>query len=399
MNNFPSFEELRKLTPSIWLMLLSLLSATVVSGGLYLYCLDTATYETAVIGKLIYTAFVITMPVLFLNAIIACCFLKKSKLISQMQAALTWGGVFTTLIFVFLVLYVKIGLSYGEICTPFLLGSCMELLIIASLIIASTRNNKIRRRYRWLPFHAILVLLNIISMVFILQIVFGLIPLFNSNLSTSRIDLINGFVVDMSVGIMTSTFFYYLLVYIGERRRSKCVRRVIQWRLDTMAANMQIVIGYYIYKYGIEHEDNKFLTIKPESFIQAGNLTRDTIDYWFRWGKSDTAMNVSGSTERGFVCNYVDMVKHHADRIIESTVFAQEDTDLIELVDRIARCGLVEHIGLLNHNPKLDMFRGNYGNELMYFYQYYCELAYYVKQDVLMLKEDDSNLGIAFIYK
>lgn len=246
--------------------------------------------------------------------------------------------------------------------------------------------------------HFWLILINAVSLFFILQIVFEVIPLLDSSFTEEKAERINSFVVDLSLGIITSTFFYYLLVYIGERKRSKGVRRLIQWRLNSMAANMQIVIGYYVDKFNIECEDYKFLTANPEAFKQAENLTRDKLQYWFRWQRSDIAMNVSGSTERGFVCNYIDMVKHHADRIMESTVFSLEDTELMELVDRIDRCELVNHIGMLNHNPKLVAYLGDYGNAMMRFYEYYLSLSCYVKLEDLMPKEDDCKVGIPFVY-
>lgn len=99
-------------------------------------------------------------------------------------------------------------------------------------------------------------------------------------------------IVDLSLGIITSTFFYYLLVYIGEKKRSKGVRKLIQWRLDAMAANMQVVICYYVYKYNVDSEDYRFLTLNQNSLRLADNLTRERLEYWFRWGNSDVAMNV-----------------------------------------------------------------------------------------------------------
>ena len=239
-----------------------------------------------------------------------------------------------------------------------------------------------KRKTIFLNIHLWLVVLNAISVFLILQIVFRVFSCWECDWPSDKLERVNSLVVDLAVGVITSTFFYYLLVYLGEWKRSKGVRRVIQWRLNSMAANMQIVIGYYVDKYNIECDDFKFLTANPEAFKQAKNLTRDKLQYWFRWQSSDSAMNVSGSTERGFVCNYIDMVKHHADRIMESTVFSLENTELMELVDRIGRCELVNHIGMLNHNPKLDVYLGDYGHALMLFYQYYCELSSYVYMEI-----------------
>ena len=61
--------------------------------------------------------------------------------------------------------------------------------------------------------------------------------------------------VDLAVGVITSTFFYYLLVYLGEWKRSKGVRRVIQWRLNAIAQNMEIIIGYYVWKHSVDYNE------------------------------------------------------------------------------------------------------------------------------------------------
>lgn len=256
-----------------------------------------------------------------------------------------------------------------------------------------------RKSLEWLcNIHIWLIILNAIALLFILQIVFGLIPCWECDWPSDKIGRVNSFVVDLAVGVFTSTFFYYLLVYLGERKRSKGVRRVMQWRLNAMAANMQIVIGYYVVKYNIKCDDFKYLKINQEAFKQASNLTRYKIDYWFRWENSDCAMNVCGSTERGFICNYIDLVKQHADRIMESTVFSLEDTKLIELVNRIGRCELVSHIEMLNHNSKLDAYLGDYGNALMNFYLFYCSLASYVTISDIKPIEKGCKLGIPFVY-
>ena len=399
MQQFLSFEDLKKLTPPIWLMLISIVMGTVVSGGLYLFFWDTSIYETMGVGKLIVTALVITLPVFVLNSIMAWCFLNEGSRISRLQTALTWGGVFTFLLFVILVMPVLLGLSYGAIFSPFCVGTCMELLMIVCFFVLSNEYHLIRKFWKWKLVHKILLLLNLVSIIFILQIVFGLIPLINTNLDFDRITLVNGFVVDMSIGIITSTFFYYLLVYIGERKRGKSIRSMLQWRLDAAAANMQVVIGYYIFKHGISCNDNKFLKVKPESFSNICNPSSDIIEYWYRWGNLETSSDVTGSTERGLVCHFVDLVKHHTEKIMESTIYSLEDTALMELVARIRMCELVVYTERLILNPKFKISQGGYDNTIIQFYQLYCELAEYVTLNDMFLKESSCSRGVAFQYQ
>jgi hypothetical protein len=258
--------------------------------------------------------------------------------------------------------------------------------------------NLFSRKKWWKNIHLWLVLLNVVSLFFILQIVFELIPLWDSNFTVEKVERINSFIVDLSLGIITSTFFYYLLVYIGERKRRKGVRRLIQWRLDAMAQNMEIVIGYYVYKCKIDCRDMKFLTAHPENFHQVPNPTRDVINYWFGW-ENGGETNVCGSTERGFVCYYIDLLMHHANRIMESTVFSLEDTTLMGLISKILRCGYVQHVNLMIVNPKMDMVLGDYGMAFAYFFKLYCELAEYSRIDGLIPMNSKEPHGIATICK
>ena len=70
-------------------------------------------------------------------------------------------------------------------------------------------------KVRWNNVHIWLIILNLMAVIIILQIVFNVIPLWECDMSPERIECINSFVVDLSLGIITSTFFYYLLVYLG----------------------------------------------------------------------------------------------------------------------------------------------------------------------------------------
>ena len=55
-----------------------------------------------------------------------------------------------------------------------------------------------------------LAALNAISILFLLQINIGIIPLFQSSLPRDRADKINMLVADLSQGVLVSTFFYLL---------------------------------------------------------------------------------------------------------------------------------------------------------------------------------------------
>ena len=104
-------------------------------------------------------------------------------------------------------------------------------------------------RRNWLSL--VLWLLNIISIVFILQIVFDIFPLFESNYPLIKAEKINSLVIDCSIGIITSTLFYILLVYIPERRKAKTARNAQKIHLQYLAEHMQFFILYLVKDYSL----------------------------------------------------------------------------------------------------------------------------------------------------
>lgn len=254
-------------------------------------------------------------------------------------------------------------------------------------------------KVRWNNVHIWLIILNLMAVIIILQIVFNVIPLWECDMSPERIECINSFVVDLSLGIITSTFFYYLLVYLGERKRGKDIRKLILWRLSLIAVNMQIIFAYYIAKYHIDCCDYKCLEIDSKAFNCVESPSLEEIHFWFRDEHSETSMNVCGSTERGFLCNYTDLVVHHANQIKESSLFALEDTEMIQLIDEITRCLFVSDMTMLAHNPKLQMGFGDFGKAVCRFHTLYKHLSKYVQIRGLVVMEENPRLGIPFIYK
>ena len=121
-------------------------------------------------------------------------------------------------------------------------------------------------RRNWLSL--VLWLLNIISIFFILQIVFDIFPLFESNYPLTKIEKINSLAIDCSIGIITSTLFYILLVYIPERRKAKTARNTQKINLQYLAEHMQFFILYLVkdYSLNVENNDMSYSNIKIEEF-------------------------------------------------------------------------------------------------------------------------------------
>jgi hypothetical protein len=76
----------------------------------------------------------------------------------------------------------------------------------------------------WFVFGSI----NVLALFFILQINVGITPLFDApvGMTPERIDKINALASDLSQGVLISSLFFILLVYVPARRKARQVELV-----------------------------------------------------------------------------------------------------------------------------------------------------------------------------
>lgn len=104
----------------------------------------------------------------------------------------------------------------------------------------------------------LLVVLNIISIFFVLWIQLEIFPFIETDSISFSANGLNIIVLNLSYGLIVSTLFYLVIVYIPENRRKKSTRIVIQDEIDILHDRL-IVLFMYFYKIN----DNK-----PEDFIK-----------------------------------------------------------------------------------------------------------------------------------
>lgn len=97
-------------------------------------------------------------------------------------------------------------------------------------------------------FYTILSIINLLSIIILLQVVFEIIPCWKCDLSINKILRINEMVKDFSIAVISSVFFYLLLVVIPERIKQHFVRRRTQSTIDYIANTMQEIIVYLVHK-------------------------------------------------------------------------------------------------------------------------------------------------------
>lgn len=247
--------------------------------------------------------------------------------------------------------------------------------------------------------HVFLAVISIAALVIILAVVFDCIPLIPIDADEERVKTINAFAVDASLGVLTSILFYYLLVYMGERKRGRDMRKLIQGKLNMVALMMEIIIGYYVDKCNLTVINRRLYGLKKDDFNQIGGLSKTVIEYWFHCPAGTGCTLLSGSTEIGFLKEYTDKVDLFAGQILDSPGFAIEETKLITLVTNIKKCSFVREVSFMYKNQRVPISPQPIGGMLYEFYQLYLRLQDYAKVDEIEIRGNVPTNAIPINYR
>lgn len=248
-------------------------------------------------------------------------------------------------------------------------------------------------RRNWLGF--ILWFLNILSIIFILQIVFDVFPLFESKYPLMKVNEINSLVVDSSIGIITSTLFYILLVYIPENRKSKTARKAQKLYLQFLAEHMQFFIIYLIKTYSLDVRENDRLYSKIifEEFgkIDTSVFTIISKSYpLYVRSNSDSLSSYISDYKFGINEMYKN-VNRLINEILSNPIIVFEDEKLIDLLNEILSCKLFQlFIAYKAKNSILDsvLTSDSLKSVFVEYYKLYIRLLKYSLPNSFFISDD-----------
>lgn len=252
-------------------------------------------------------------------------------------------------------------------------------------------------RRNWLSL--ILWLLNILSIFFILQIVFDVFPLFESKHSLKDVDKINNLVVDSSIGIIISTLFYILLVYIPEKRKSKTARKAQKINLQFMAEHMQFFILYLVKEFSlyVKKDDIQYSQIAFDEFAKVDySIFATEPKYFPLFARAKPGNSFKLIKNQEFGVNIMHrMVSTFINKILSSPIVIFEDEKLIDLLNEISFCDLF-NLSMMHNNKDL-INRENWGyiftteelkNALIQYYKLYINLLKYTTPNTFCINEN-----------
>lgn len=239
--------------------------------------------------------------------------------------------------------------------------------------------------------HKVLILLNFISALFLLQIVFEWVPLISCNYSTERIANINSLVVDLSIGVITSSFFYYLLIYIPEKRRQKVVRAMIQRHLIRISNDMINIVAYLTDIYSGSNKSNLYDDIPIKTFdgiFEEIDIIKPKA-YVHQLLDDSKFKSVEKLSLEIIYHGRFSSLKNDINKILAIPSIIYEDTELIKTLTNIKEYGLFHILSADFEEVKEWEFRKQTRHlfEADKFYTYYLALLKYIKPSPILLRK------------
>lgn len=223
---------------------------------------------------------------------------------------------------------------------------------------------------------------------------------FVCDFTPETVALINDIIKDLCIGILTSTFFYYIVFFAIEKRREKMIRRYSQGRLKLIIGRMQLIIAYYVQQLGIRVNDDKLLNLDKTQFNNATTPRAHMIQFLCeRPISSNSIINHNGSTEIGLLYLFADDILRFCNQLSDSPVFSQDDMELVQLVAQLKDGGLLSSIKQLHSNLKniTAISISGYGSYLVQFYELYKKLAKYQEPPTINTYITDTRNSVAII--
>lgn len=238
--------------------------------------------------------------------------------------------------------------------------------------------------------HILLAVLNIVSIFFILQIVFNWFPTFSCNYSADKIEQINSLVIDLSIGVITSTLFYILLVYLPDKKKSRTAREVNSISLRYLAENMQFIIIHIAIKNNISiiKDDYNYSQISPTEFykIHSNIFSQSSITENYK-----VFMRIKGISDKSIGYRKVDLNEIRTDtlklvdRILSSPSIIFENEKLLILLNQISNCTFYKTMMCIDYIEPKSL--PNYGYQIKEYYELYLHLLKYTTPHSFIFKK------------
>lgn len=188
--------------------------------------------------------------------------------------------------------------------------------------------------------HILLITLNILSIGVLVQMFFHIFSLIPINIDELRVERINSSITSLCLGIITSSFFYVLLVYIPEKKKHQIARNISEFHLRRITNQMTRLIACLAGICSIKSSNDVYDDINPSLFEQIFEemdcselipyISSSTIS------KNELYLEQVSFNHIHELCKSIQM---EIDILFSLPSTANEDNDLIKVLSHIKQSG------------------------------------------------------------
>lgn len=234
-----------------------------------------------------------------------------------------------------------------------------------------------------LALHFTLAVINILSILILLQVVFQAIPYWECDWPADKITRVNDMAKDFSITVISSTIFYLLLVVIPEELKRRQIRKRTQDAIDSLANGMQEIIAYLAYKCSISRktDDPHYLKIEPAAFGPITDFQKNQqTGFYYSYtqnGKKELT-NVSNWDEISYLYSRVCWLKRATLDYLDIPVIVYENPELVLLIRQIRRSSFIWDVEMKHSIPVCTISKMN--ENIQTFYSLYLSLCKHAKE-------------------
>lgn len=227
--------------------------------------------------------------------------------------------------------------------------------------------------------YCILTVLNIISILFILQIELNLIPLISSPFNIDTTTKINSLISSISQGLVISTIFYLVVIFIPEYFKSRTIRKLIKPRLITITNMIQMSVEYLSYKYELPPQNISLNNHNIADFKKITKLQNQIMNFHYKVMTKETWVNqaTGGSNELDHFMHEKDVVKSKIDEMLALPNIQYEEDELIECLANLRDAWFYNGVEAFKENGNTIVL--NFDKGVYDYYKCYKILKKYIK--------------------
>ena len=227
--------------------------------------------------------------------------------------------------------------------------------------------------------HYFLISLIAVSLLFVLQIDLGIIPLLPINLDREKCDRINRLISNLSEGFILSYVFYLMIVYFPEKSKEVTIRKLIEPRLSTIVNMIQESIWYIVTKYEINYSERGFKNLTEADFDRVVKLENKAMNFKYkrRYNKKRNWENYSTGEvlEIDHFLHERKIVVEKIDQIFLLPTIAYENDCLIENLAKLRDSRFYYGPEAFKKDPEATFINFNKG--VFEYYKHYLALIRY----------------------